>query len=56
MSRAVWAFIARPWGGLGLPVNGRKVRFTENVFYIFENARIARVWSIVDKLAIEAQL
>lgn len=41
---------------LGLPVNGRKVRFTENVFYIFENAKIARVWSIVDKLAIEAQL
>jgi steroid delta-isomerase-like uncharacterized protein len=41
---------------LGLPVNGKKVRFTENVFYTFKNGKIAEVWSIIDKLAIEAQL
>lgn len=41
---------------LGLAVNGRKVSFTENVFYRFESERIAEVWSVVDKTAIEAQL
>jgi predicted ester cyclase len=41
---------------LGLPVNGRSVSFTENVFYQFANGKITRVWSIVDKAAIEAQL
>jgi steroid delta-isomerase-like uncharacterized protein len=41
---------------LGLPVNGRRVRFTENVFYEFRECKIAAVWSIVDKAAIEAQL
>ena len=41
---------------LGLPVNGKRVSFTENVFYEFRRARIVQVWSIVDKAAIEAQL
>jgi predicted ester cyclase len=41
---------------LGLPVNGRSVSFSENVFYQFANGKITRVWSIVDKAAIEAQL
>jgi predicted ester cyclase len=41
---------------LDLPVNGRRVRFFENLFYRFEADRIAEVWSIVDKAAIEAQL
>ncbi|MGQ7241853.1 ester cyclase [Salinicola sp. V024] len=41
---------------LGLQVNGKKVLFTENVFYAFNNGKIAEVWSIIDKLAIEAQL
>jgi predicted ester cyclase len=41
---------------LGLPVNGRKVSFTENVFYEFRGARIREVWSVIDKAAIEAQL
>jgi predicted ester cyclase len=41
---------------LGLPVNGRKVSFTENVFYEFRQGKIEQVWSIVDKGAIEAQL
>jgi predicted ester cyclase len=41
---------------LGLPVNGRKVSFTENVFYEFRDEKIWQVWSVVDKAAIEAQL
>jgi predicted ester cyclase len=41
---------------LGLAVNGRRVSFTENVFYAFRAGKIAEVWSIVDKAAIEAQL
>lgn len=40
----------------GLPVNGRRVRFAENVFYEFENTLIRRVWSVIDKAAIVAQL
>ena len=40
----------------GLPVNGRKVQFDENVFYEFVDGRIETVWSIIDKAAIEAQL
>jgi predicted ester cyclase len=41
---------------LGLPVNGRRVSFCENVFYEFGNDRIRQVWSVIDKAAIEAQL
>lgn len=41
---------------LGLPVNGTRVSFTENVFYEFRNQRIVQVWSVIDKAAIEAQL
>ena len=41
---------------LGLPVNGRKVSFSENVFYEFLDGRIRHVWSVIDKAAIEAQL
>lgn len=41
---------------LGLPVNGRRISFTENVFYEFRDAKIANVWSVIDKAAIEAQL
>ncbi len=41
---------------LGLPVNGRKVSFSENVFYEFREDKIMRVWSVIDKAAIEAQL
>ena len=40
----------------GLPVNGRRVRFAENVFYEFKNTVIRKVWSVIDKAAIEAQL
>ncbi len=41
---------------LGLQVNGRRVSFTENVFYEFRESRIEQVWSVIDKAAIEAQL
>jgi predicted ester cyclase len=41
---------------LGLPVNGKRVSFTENVFYEFREGKIVQVWSVVDKAAIEAQL
>jgi predicted ester cyclase len=41
---------------LGLPVNGKKVSFTENVFYEFLDEKIVRVWSVIDRAAIEAQL
>jgi predicted ester cyclase len=50
-------FDCRPAGEfLGLAVNGRRVAFTENVFYEFRAARIAQVWSVIDKAAIESQL
>jgi predicted ester cyclase len=41
---------------LGLPVNGRKVRFAENVYYEFSKGKVRRVWSVIDKMAIEEQL
>jgi predicted ester cyclase len=41
---------------LGLPVHGKRVSFTENVFYEFRDRKIVRVWSIIDKAAIEAQI
>ena len=51
------AFDCTPQGTfLGLPVNGRKVSFTENVFYEVRAGRIAEVWSVIDKPAIEAEL
>ena len=41
---------------LGLPVNGKRVSFTENVFYEFRGEEIGRVGSVIDKAAIETQL
>jgi predicted ester cyclase len=50
-------FDCRPKGlFLGLPVNGKRVVFAENVFYQIRDERIAEVWSVIDKAAIEAQL
>jgi len=40
----------------GLPINGRKVSFSENVFYQFRDGKISLVWSVIDKAAIEAQI
>lgn len=51
------AFDCRPAGAfMGLAVNGRRVRFAENVFYRFDGGKIAEVWSVIDKAAIEAQI
>lgn len=51
------AFDCAPRGMfLGLPVNGRTVSFTENVFYEFRQGKIVQVWSVIDKTAIESQL
>jgi predicted ester cyclase len=41
---------------LGLPVQGKRVAFAENVFYEFRGDKIQQVWSVVDKAAIERQL
>lgn len=41
---------------MNLNVGGVKVSFAENVFYEFMEEKIARVWSVIDKAAIEAQL
>jgi predicted ester cyclase len=50
-------FDCRPAGAfLGLAVDGRRVVFTENVIYAFAGRKIACVWSVIDKTAIEAQL
>ncbi|WP_024507082.1 ester cyclase [Bradyrhizobium sp. ARR65] len=51
------AFDCSPKGKfLGLDVNGKRVSFTENVFYEFRAKKIVQVWSVIDKTAIEAQL
>jgi predicted ester cyclase len=51
------AFDCTPKGKfLGLDVNGRRVAFTENVFYQFRDGKIETVWSVIDKAAIEAQI
>lgn len=41
---------------LDLDIGGVRVSFAENVFYEFDGWKIARVWSVIDKAAIEAQL
>lgn len=51
------AFDCSPRGKfLGLNVNGKRLSFTENVFYEFRAGKIVQVWSVIDKAAIEAQL
>ncbi|RWA71034.1 MAG: ester cyclase [Mesorhizobium sp.] len=50
-------FDCRPKGMLfGLPVNGKRVSFAENVIYDFQDGRIREVWSVIDKAAIQAQI
>jgi predicted ester cyclase len=50
-------FDCTPQGILfGLQVNGKRLSFTENVFYEFRDQRIEKVWSIIDKAAIASQL
>lgn len=50
-------FDCTPKGDLfGLPINGRKLSFAENAFYIYRDDKIELVWSVIDKAAIEKQL
>lgn len=50
-------FDCTPRGELfGLPVNGRRIAFSENVFYRFAKGKIESVWSVIDQAAIRAQL
>ncbi len=51
------AFDCSPIGMfLGLAVNGKRVRFAEHVFYEIRGEKIWKVWSLIDKAAIAAQL
>jgi len=50
-------FDCTPTGELfGLAVNGKRVVFTENVFYEFLEGKIRNVWSVIDKKAVADQL
>jgi predicted ester cyclase len=50
-------FDCTPLGAfLGLPVQGKRVEFSENVFYQFRCDKIQEVWSVIDKAAVEKQL
>ncbi|MCH2342214.1 ester cyclase [Pseudomonas sp. NPDC047963] len=40
----------------GFAVNGKRVAFTENVFYAFSEGKIRNVWSVIDKAAVGDQL
>lgn len=40
----------------GFAVNGKRVAFTENVFYEFGEGKIKNVWSVIDKAAVGDQL
>jgi predicted ester cyclase len=41
---------------LGLPLNGQRVRFHEHVFYEFRDGKIVKVWSMLDRAALEKQV
>ena len=50
-------FDCTPAGMLfGFPVNGKRVAFSENVFYEFHDGKIRHVWSVIDKAAVGAQV
>ena len=50
-------FDCTPVGTLSdLLVNGKRVQFSENVFYEIETGRIRNVWSVIDKAAVAAQI
>lgn len=51
------AFDCTPVGDfLGIPVHGRRVAFTEHVFYTYADDKIAEVHSVIDTTGIRAQL
>ncbi|KTB84837.1 ester cyclase [Pseudomonas syringae] len=41
---------------LGLDTQGRRIRFSENVFYTFSEGKVVAVWSVIDKAAVEREL
>lgn len=41
---------------LGVPVNGRRIVFHEHAFYTLREGKIAEVFSVIDKAAVEAQV
>jgi predicted ester cyclase len=41
---------------LGIDTGGRRVAFTEHVFYRFRDGRIADVWSLIDTDGVRRQL
>lgn len=41
---------------LGVPVNGRSVVFHEHAFYTLRAGKIAEVFSVIDKTAVEAEV
>ncbi|CAB3773403.1 hypothetical protein LMG29542_07229 [Paraburkholderia humisilvae] len=42
---------------LRLPVvRGTRISFSENAFYLFNGEKIQQIWSVTDKMTIEAQL
>ena len=50
-------FDCTPAGTLfGFAVNGKRVAFSENVFYEFQDGKIRHVWSVIDKAAVGAQV
>lgn len=50
-------FDCTPVGELfGVAVNGRRVQFSENVFYTFSEGKVRSVWSVIDKAAVAAAL
>ena len=51
------SFDCTPVGRLfGLPVDGARVRFDENVFYEYRGGRVGRVWSVIDKAGVAVQI
>jgi steroid delta-isomerase-like uncharacterized protein len=51
------AFDCTPRGTFfDLPINGKRVTFTEHVFYRFRDGKIVQVWSVIDTAAIAEQL
>ncbi len=41
---------------IGLQADGRRVSFSEHVFYRFSDGKIAEVWSLIDRWAVAEQL
>ncbi|AKZ65513.1 ester cyclase [Herbaspirillum hiltneri N3] len=41
---------------LGVPVNGRHIVFHEHAFYTLRAGKIIEVFSVIDKMAVEAQV